>query len=230
MALNKDMQDLTGTVHKPIMFYLPERLFPNIDSNVIKQFEEIGLLNTLFIIDEKGNPQPIKNGVEYLKLLKKPKILKSNVFQLLEMKANLDESTFLYLLKDYTKEVDTWVSATEVIKNEAKIETRNYAYTMQSYLDLQHEVLQEHQAELKNQFGKWKHKIEFERISKLFRKTPTHIPKSKEEQKKSSIEVKVGHDVEKHSVIETKLQKKRVYISNEEADKYLLKTVFNVKV
>lgn len=230
MALNKDMQNLTGTVHKPIMFYLPERLFPNIDSNVIKQFEEIGLLNTLFIIDEKGKPCPIKNGVEYLRLLKKPKILKSNVFQLLEMKANLDDSTFLYLLKDYTKEVDTWVSATEVIKNEAKIETRNYLTTMQSYLDLQHYALQEHQTELKNQFGKWKHEIEFERISRLFRKAPTHISESNKEQKKSSIELKVDHTVEKQNVVVTKSQKKREYISNEEADKYLLKTVFNVKV
>lgn len=230
MALNNEIQNLISTVHKPSIFYMPERLFPNLDANTIEQFEGIGFLNTLLIIDANGDPHPIKSGIEYFALLRKPKILKSNVLQLIEMKSKLDKEAFLYLLKDYTNEVDTWVSTSEVIRNEAKIEAKNYLTTMQSYLDLQHHSLKEHQTELKAQFGKWKTKVELDRIAKFFRKTSINISQPNNKLEKSFNNNKIGDTVDKKNNVQAKSQKKKTHLSNEDADKYLLKTVFNVKI
>ncbi|MBR9846862.1 MAG: hypothetical protein GYB35_12510 [Algicola sp.] len=221
MALNKDMLDLIATVHKPVIFYLPERLFPNLPPDVIKGFEAISLLNTLFLIDEKGTPGPIDGSIKYVTLLGKPKILKSNIFQLLEMKSNLNKDTFLYLLNDYNKEVSTWVSATEVIKNDALHETVNYAKTLQSYLDLQYQCLRDHQLELNSKFGEWKSDVEFERISKVFKKSSSI-------NSKSNVSLKASVEDKRKTTI--RLNKSKSLISDEEADKYLLNTIFNVYI
>jgi len=230
MALNNDMQDLITTVRKPIIFYFPDRIFPEMDTSTVKQLEEIDFLNTLLCLDREGEPTLFDEGFNHLSLLSKPKILKSNIFQLLEMKANLNEDTFLYLLKDYTKEVDTWVSVTDVIKKDAKTEAVNYREGIQSYLDFQHMSLARHEAELKTQFGKWKQEIELERVSKLFGLSPIMNSKPKENQNLSFNENNAKGTFEKKKIILNKPNKKRIYLTDEDVDKYLLKTVFNVKI
>lgn len=216
MGLNKDMQDLINNIKRSMIFYIPKQLFKNLQQKHLDELESVGFLNNLFYINSKGAPRQIVDSAEYVEILSKSKILKANVFELLDLKAKLDNETFHYLINDYFIELDTHIIASDIIRKEAENSTNNYEPQMQGYLNLQHDSLQTHHDDLKQNFGSWESKFELDRLLKV-----SDLNFKKE---KLSIEPKdtLGKSRKPKSKIKATL------IKDQEIDHYLLEYVFSV--
>lgn len=227
MALNQDMQDIIKTIYNPVFIYIPTHLFSSLKLSNIKALENVGIFNNLFVLDKNGVPKDLSNGLPYICILGKSKILKANIFQLLEMQSKLAKQTFSFLLNDYSKELDSWVVASEIIMRDAKQEAINYKSEHQSYLKLQHSTFKEHQLELKTHFEKWKVDFELDKIAKVigYNRKNKNIESDIKPITKEKPKVVVNHNN-----TSSKFLVRKVYLSNEECDKYLLKAVFNVKI
>ncbi|WP_296317648.1 hypothetical protein [Winogradskyella sp. UBA3174] len=223
MALRNDMQVLIKSIRQPILFFLPRQVFEEVTKKDLTNLEKLGLLNTLFITNSMGESKPIIHCTELLQILEKPKIFKSNVFELLELRNTLDKSAFHYLIDDYFKELSTWIRTTDIICEEAKNHVINFQPEMQGYLKLQYDTLIDHQIELKRHFGKWKSHFEFRRLlnfnDKNFDKVVTSI--------KDSTPIKLLETKNK-KVKPVNVKPKSIPISEIEADQYILKSIFNV--
>jgi len=223
MGLNKNMIDLLDNVKRTMIFYIPSSLFENLQKKHIDELESFGFLNTLFYMDTQGDPKSIKDSIEYIRLLSKDKILKSNVFELLDMKTRLDKNAFHYIIDDYFKELEAQVFLTEAIKKEAKETAINYVPQIQAYLELQYKQLIEHQEELKQKFGSWKSRFEIERIFGGFKTTSPNIKLDKK-----VLEIPNADSKSDRTKVRKSVKKERLKINEAEVDRYILETTFGV--
>lgn len=212
MGETNDMLELSTQILRPIIYYIPVGSFPEFELKHAEALKTIKLIGTLILLDINGDPHLFDNKIEQIELLKKEKKLKSITLRLIEFKAKYDKETFLYQLKDYLNDLDVWVNTANYIKKNAKTETSNYFDEIQPYLDLQYNVLKQHQTELKQRFetiivGAFQNQelnLNEVDISKL---TSTNSEESKHHEK----------------------QKKKFLIpSDAEVDMYLLEKVFGV--
>ena len=223
MGLNKDMQDLMENIKRSLIFYIPRNLFSNMQQKHLDELEHIGFLNTLFYLNAMGDSKPVNHDGEYVKLLSKDVILKSNVFQLLELKSILDKNAFHYLLDDYIKELDSNITFTDAIRKEAKSNTINYESHIQGYLDLQYNQLVAHKDEMTQKFGSWKSEFENERIVSFIKKLMPQLDQSKTA--KNTL-VETNYTDKAKGMIKRKHKVELPKVAD--VDNYLLETVFNV--
>lgn len=147
-----DMLELSIQIIRPIIYYIPLGTFAEVEEQYGEELKAIKLIGALMLLDINGDPHFFDNKIEQIELLKKEKKLKAVTLRLIELKAKFDKETFLYQLKDYLNDLDVWVNTADYIKNNAKAETSNYFDEIQPYLDLQYDVLKQHQIELKQRF------------------------------------------------------------------------------
>ncbi|WP_299117561.1 hypothetical protein [uncultured Winogradskyella sp.] len=223
MGLNSDMQSLIDNIKHPLVFYLSRSLFENATQKDLKPLEDLGLFNTLVLMNHKGEPKVISNALQYAQLSEKNKILKTNVFELLELRSKLDKKAFHYLIDEYFKELNNWIVIMDSVREKAKTEANNYKPYMQDYLEHQYETLKTHQKELKDHFGEWKTWFELERVFKL---SPYDLDKGEYKNNLKpplkTTNKEIADKTKTHSTA------KESIISEADVDRHLLKSVFNV--
>lgn len=217
--MNSILEKLLQKINRKIIFYVPKKLFESIAVVDLNVYDEIGLTSNLIIIKEDGKIESINTGLEGFLLLSKEKDLKSNCFELLKMKGEIEGKAMSYLLDNYYKELDTYITLSNYVNKNAKKEALNYVAHIQSALNLQHQVLVEHKKELRGHFGHWKALVDLERI---FGSTK---PKLKDRLKDKG---KINNTKITGSKKVLEKGKKPPIITNDEADTYLLTSVFNV--
>jgi hypothetical protein len=223
MALHKAMQKLISIIKEPIIFFFPRSVLEEVINKDLSKLEAVGLLNTLFITNAEGETKPLSSNAQLLQVLSKEKLLKSNIFELLDLRNKLNKSAFHYLIDDYFKELSTWIKTTRSVEREAKNYAWNYKPEVQGYLKLQHQALSDHQVELKNHFGDWKSWFEIERVF-----NHSLFDFDKNDYKKVEFVPKIPI-IRKYKTPKIKKQKSKVLTINEaEVDHYLLETVFYV--
>lgn len=208
------LEQLKHRIKKPLISFLPRAAFELITKKDVLALETEGLLNTLYFIDEKDNVSLIENTYNYSRLVFKGEALQSNIFELLKQQNSLGDSAFHFLLEHYILEVISWRKGTKFIKDEAKQHAKNYSSSIQSYLDIQHEVLEQHFEDLQKHFGKLRSTLKIKLL--LRQSAPNTII--------NPIAFKSGKT--------SKSKKKDVPVmpSVAEVDAHLLKTIFNVKL
>ena len=213
--MDVDLETLLQKINRKIIFYLPRSLFekiPGIDLNV---YDKIGLTSNLIVIKVNGDIEPIIDGSKGLLILSKEKDLKSNIFELLKMKGQIEHNALSFLLDNYYKELDTYITLSDYVKENAKVETLNYVSHLQSTLNLQHQVLAEHKKELKGHFGQWKTEVDLERI---FGYSESSLKDKKINFNTNNLSSTKG----------LKKNKKPPLITQIEVDTHLLTSIFNV--
>ena len=225
MALNKDMLSLIENIKQPIVFYLPRKPFENIIEIDISPLDKIGYFNSLFVTDNKGETKMLSNGFGYIQLTEKTKILKANLFELIELRSKLDKKAFYYLIDDYFIELNNWVMITDSVRKNAKTEANNYKSYVQNYLELQYNSLKEHQTKLEAQFREWKSWYE---IDIAFKFSPYDLEKSEYKSNSSFTSKKPNKKtvIQPKTILKETVQK--TLINEADVDKHLLESVFNV--
>jgi hypothetical protein len=220
MSDTNNMLELSTQIMRPIIYYFPEKAFAQIEKKYLKELNEVGFTNTLMLQKVNGDISLLETKMEQIELLKKEKILKSNILRLIEFKAKHNKTTFDYQLEDYLKDVETWVATTDFTRKTAKDKTNNYFEEIQPYLEMQHAHLKAHLKELKKRFKPIK-------VPKFSSRTfdVENVKRKASENAKTSKKVETSAENTKDLLKsrKTKIPKPTV----EDVDKHLLKTVFN---
>ncbi|GGI56856.1 hypothetical protein [Winogradskyella haliclonae] len=127
MSLNKDMQALIDSIRLPILFFLPDDLVEDKSEDIKQQLEDIGLIKQLFFLNKDNKTSKYKEGIDDCAIMEKHKLLKSNIFQLLEFQSKLDEKPFDFLINNYFKEVKAWLWSSEWLSSNVKHHVNGYS-------------------------------------------------------------------------------------------------------
>mgnify|MGYP000654571356 CR=1 FL=1 len=217
MTFNDDITGLVNNLYRPSIFYVPESIIPNITEEMKQDLMTFGVTNTLVVIKANGEQKLYENCIPAIELLNKEKHLENNIFQLYKFK-ELQEDAFEYILGLYLKHVASY----EYI----------YDWLLNNLDDNIEDATAEHKAHFQMQFAAIRtHGIKF---TECFGQKKQPAPKLVQESISSvSEDIKVlqtvtGISKPTKTKVKTPRKKKKVLISFEEADKYLLETVFKV--
>ena len=218
MAFNQDMQDLILSIRRPFILYLPSNLVELMDKHSLRFFENSNLIDHLIFYDGRGKPHDINFGFDILEILNRERILKSNLFQLLDLESNLSDKTFKFLLEEYKVSLNTWYNFALLCRDDAKNKAKNYYDGIQFYLDTQFNAINDHREEVMVKFGSVNKEFDINRLKKFLEN------ENKSLNSNAQYVSKVGL-----SLVE-KQNKKPLLLSDAEADNYLLKHVFHLKI
>lgn len=228
MGASNEMEGLLERIYMPSVFYFPKELFPELSPEAKKTLEEHRFFEDLGILRADGDVGSLKKVANTLEIAKKGDILDGNVFQLLEMKGRLKAGPFGFLFDKYLSNVKTWARAYKWLLENFERQIFEADENQKSYFEYQCMILDEHLIKLNQKF-----RFDFnvtamadlvDVLSQGKKTLPLGRPLFNDI-------IKGVHRVEenkKHKPV--KQHKKQVLLTNEEADGYLLKTVFNVRL
>ncbi len=180
------------------------------------------IVNKLLILENKNEGSTDLNDFSILKLIAKQDIFESNIFQLFEAKNNLAEEHFKVLLDTYRNHVEGHVFATEWMSNYVAKTFKELDITIINLYKLQAKYFDEHQNELITHF-------EIQTNKAIKANSPT-LEQLVNDYPPEEIKVNVPSNDKKGAIKMTKahLKKQKLIIDDNEIDRFLLSTVFNV--
>ena len=208
MNIDHLLESLLHNIRRPIIFYISSDKMQEFFKKDMSLLKRIGITDTLVVLDRNNNPKVIDNGFEAMVILNKTESIKHNTFKLLNCKSELNKAALNYLLNEYMSTLETFISLTQYVKNNAANETQNYMAEIQGYLDLQYNVLQKHRSEVEKLIEDWNITPK-ENSEKLEDKTQLLTSNKRKTSKKTE---------------------KQPFVTVDDADRFLLKTIFNVDV
>lgn len=213
---------LVSSLYKPLIFYIPRKFWVEIDGEKWNDKEFDTLFDTVVLMKDDGSNQALKNGASNFYLLGKTAELDKNTYELLDLKTKLDTDSFHFLAEKYLlnvgfyKRISTWM-LDHVHEDIPDINKENLlSFELQKTAFENHcDYIQKHFVPLEN--------MELDvSNSNLTAKDF------------DSIRDLLGSPLQPIKAIENppkiKKKEKKILITEEEAEKFLLETVFNVKL
>ncbi|TXE16600.1 hypothetical protein ES692_12555 [Psychroserpens burtonensis] len=214
--------ELIHRLYKPLIFYLPRRVWADVNDKFLdKEFDTV--FNTIILMRENGDNYILNNGLSNFYLLGKASSLDKNIYELLDLKVKLTSEAFQFLSERYSlsvafyKHVSNWM--VEHVKDDisdCSEETIN-SFEFQKLTFAKHwDYIQKHFSvpdHIKNYFDNAQ--LTTQNISKI----PDFI---------TGEQLQTKRIFEK--LVKPRIIKKTVLITDEDAEKFLLETVFNIKL
>lgn len=220
MELEKLFDKLWKTLYSPFIFYIPKHLFPDSDDE--------SYFNLIIFIDSEGYDSELKDQLSNYKIISKDMTLAKNILKLIDVQNGLSKTQFNFLLEKYMGHVNFLVIVSQWMKNhvceDVKIlrkETENAFYSQATLFskhfdDIQSKVLQLEAPIVKEQID----------VLKFIENDLSDIKANLSLSKGTEKVVKALEVKKKPTVAKTK--KTRPPLTNEEAEAFLLETVFNI--
>jgi len=202
--------DIRDNLIRSYIFYIPDSIYEDLNRTAFKGIIKQADLNKLGYFDNDLNVSTNLKLLRTIDFITKSKYLEKNILQLFKAKKELSTSEFNYLLEAYKEHVVAHTFITEELNRNLKKYFQNIDLEIINLFKLQAQAFEKHQKAISTHFGKLEEPNTFnqEEFIKRFQENKFKIAS------KSSI----------------KKDKKKPLITNEEADDFLLKTIFNVKV
>ncbi|MWW23153.1 hypothetical protein [Algibacter lectus] len=204
------------------IIYVPTILFSKLKGSIYEGVLPEDAANTLFYL---FNPKEIiadVNAFSIVALLEKSDILESNLFKLFEAKKTLEEEHFRVLLDKYKEHVEGHAFMTRWMYVNIDKTFANLDVGIINMFKFQAEQFQKHSEELNNHFKIQPNKVPNETIALLEQLKATY----------ASTELKITppEPIQPLPVSEKAkpTKKQKLIIDDDEIDKFLLSSVFNV--
>ncbi|WP_435416609.1 hypothetical protein [Polaribacter aestuariivivens] len=209
-------KELVNKIYFPFLFFLPAE-FKNLFKGE-KEFKIVeAITNVLIVLDDQHNNYLVEENDNLFFLLKKSSVLESNFFTLIDAKESLSRNQFIVLLDKYKLQIDFWTYISKELEAKSKDREDLLFQKYKSYFFIQLNAFTTHQIAIENQFNNPKRtEHSFDSVKHFFR-----IQKGFDEQ---------NIDLKKVVKISESSKKKLPIITNEEADTYLLKSVFGINL
>ena len=218
MNLDNIHSQLVFNMASPIMFFVPETLITKeLEERYEPELLEL-FFNKILVIENDGSVNSLSKTTKITNVTSKNTQLDKNLFQLLELKETLKTYQFDFLIKKYYDQVNFFVLISEWLSENLETHFKELDPSISAYFSIQEIAFQMHFETLQTTFGmdllpNPKQTEILEKIESMvpplsaFKKAANEVPESEEKPK----------------------TEKKVLITNEEADRFLLETVFNVK-
>lgn len=220
MSLEKKFLSLQENLYKPFLFFIPESIIPKDKKEFIEMRELVNFFNKVVLIQNNGAAYELKEKPKLLQLLTKSSYLEKNIFALLDYKANLKAFQFDYLLQKYIVQLKFYVLISSWMDENLNTHITDVKDNISAYFSIQKTTFLQHKKSLKKTF--LLNEFSFLTPEEIVASIQKDIPPIPLFDKTTNL---VKTQVNK----ETNKQKKPPLITDEEADRLLLKTVFSVR-
>lgn len=212
---NDIYEKLNNRITYPILLYMPTYLDKLLSEK--KDFEVLRNLFGFLLAVQSDEENFIANeDSNMLFMMDKAKILNRNLFDLMDAKANLSEEQFEFLLSKYKDQLDAFAFIAETLKLDITSSKNKVLKKHKGYIIYQATTFYQHQLEVEKQFPtSQKSSYTIDLKSLIFNSQQLS-------NKATGVEQQISN--------KPPTKKKRVIITNEEADSYLLQSVFHLKL
>lgn len=235
--------ELVKTLLQDFLFYIPGEIIPE---NVVVQLtrrnsEEI--FDTFLGVDTNNGLYEYEFESFNERLFEKHSSLEGNIFQIGEKHAEISPGQFEQLLYKYYEQVEFYVFVSNwLIQNVDAFKTGEEFLEISASLRFQSDYLNKHLEELLEHFFDGKElfvKLEFSKQELMEYYIPDVVSRFARQNKVLNENVRSGSDIQKSEALEhstaqktgvpTKKTKRKLIITEEQADRFILETVFHIK-
>lgn len=228
MQASKDMEELLKRIYMPSVFYFPKALFPDLTPKAKKELDEYHFFEDLGVLKVDGDVGSLKKLTNTLEISKKDNVLEGNIFQLLELKERLKQESFRFLLEKYISHVKTWIYAYKWLLDNFDKQIPETDKNQKSLFEYQCVVLDDHLTKLTQKFQFNINRTERVDLVEVLKDNNRILPQNQPLYNNLIQGVKEGRESKKQQ--SEKQTKKQILLTEYQADDFLLKTVFNVKL
>lgn len=216
--MNDTFTIIRDNLTRAYIFYVPESLYHELQNSLLKDIIPIDATNTITFMDSDRNISTKITPVNKVQIISKGNILEENIFLLLDAQAKLNLEQFGYLLKKYRNHLDTHTYITNWMANNINKFFKDVSDVFKNMFITQSNTFKEHHDLIITKFGFVESKLRSNRFKEKFASpdfkfTIPNLVKGKVENKTSKPR-----------------KNKTVIISDDEADAFLLESVFNVEL
>ena len=227
MELDKLFIELRQNLYKPFIFYIPKSLIPEEKKALWKEEKYAVYFNMVTLIDSQGFDSELKEKASYHKMMIKSAVLDENMFMLIEKNGSLKEEQFRFFLAKYMEHVNFVVYISDWMSRNVVIHIKDLSEETKNSFQLQAQVFLKHFEDLRSNILTTRQVIPKKEVNVL------------EFIENDLVEIKDALNLSKDSkstykAIEfnkelppRKLKKILPLLTDEEAEEFLLKTVFN---
>ncbi|MFH6769516.1 hypothetical protein V8G56_12265 [Gaetbulibacter aquiaggeris] len=207
------------------IFYIPEVAHAHLENSIFKGSVPMEICNTIAYFNLNRDLSTNIKVITTLDMLGKEEILKKNQFILFESRTNSDDDYFKVLLNDYMRQLEAHAFVTTWMHRNIEQVFKSIDEKTLTLFKLQAVYFENHYQEVYNHFKIQKHSPS---------NTNKNIIKAlKESLSKSAIELMkppLFNNAPRNAQTTTTLKKKKSLMSDEDIDRFLLTTVFNIKL
>lgn len=224
MGLEKILTELVIRLNRPLLFFIPKDIVPTQEMASFDTIETKGFFDTVVLYANNGRFNENISGSDYIQLMEKPTVLSHNILRLVDEQAGLNSSQFTTLLEKYSVHFRFFVFISKWMADNVDAHC-TVDKNINAYFKFQKDAYQHHKQEVERKFGLLiiTDLTSSEILSYIKEDTPTTISEVINKENITKDNIRSGSiDIQQKSN-----PKKQLLISDEEARKFLLDTVFN---
>jgi hypothetical protein len=233
-SLNHIQEELILRLYKPLIFYIPRKLFKEIEgfdwSN--KKFDEV--FDKLVLIKSDGSNQELGSNPSYFYILMKTAELEKNIYSLLEVKERYGKESFNFLISKYNQHVDFYIRITNWLLENVKEDISEVTQETLNSLTFQKDAFLAHRVYIQTKLIKVNQEKSSADNDKLTKGDLMSIKALLEGNSSQFKESNDNPNVKSNRQDEEKPQtvknKKKLLITDKQAEDFLLQTVFKMKL
>ncbi len=222
MKLDTTYKALQRNLYKSLIFFIPESIVPveKKESLEVKKLQPI--LNTVIVIDKEGRDRSLDQNPDLLQLFGKTSQLDENMFLLLEEEERLTSNQFNFLIKKYSEQINVFVYVSNWLNENLELYIAKVDDKVKAYFVLQKTAFQNHKELLHQNYS----------LNVIPQPKPQEVIEHIENTFNGFDKFKtIKEDKEPTSRPVLKNPKKKpILITDEQAEDFLLRTVFNVNI
>jgi hypothetical protein len=232
ISIEKEFQELRGNLYKPLLVFVPTTILPENTLEFVAEEIQGQLFDTLVLIKEDGAGYKIKNKPILYNILQKKTKLDTAVFKIFEIKEQLKAEQFDFFIQRYLTEVDVYLFITEWLYNNRTLCKEAQRDEVAQSLNYQYEYLKQHLADLNKHCLEVKDPIKKESKA-ILDFIQNDIPELKTFLAGNTLNSKKNNELQLPILeLKAKIKKKNksTKITEQEAEKFLLETIFNINL
>ena len=213
--------ELIYSLYKPLIFYVPRKLWANVDDGkwLDKEFDPV--FDKVMLILEDGSDHVLDDSVSSFQMMSKSSALDKNIYELLDLKAKLTPEAFRFLSERYALSVAFYKKVSSWMLEHIKLDVQEVNEETIKYFEIQKIAFNNHWGYIQNHFSVPEHVRNYVSESDLNGEDVVTMRKFM-----TDIKVETGNMIEKFQ--KPKKKEKKILITAESAEKFLLETIFNI--
>lgn len=214
--MKTELEILNERANRFMLFYIPYELFPDLNDEQKKQAEDELFFGKLYLYKQDNIIVDFEKGLNQVNLLSKKSIFENNLLRLIEIEENGGQKSFNFLIEKYVSRIKGWEYIYEWLNNNVDNNIVDVSVSDKNLLQFQLDITKDHLREIESRFGK-KNNITSEEPKSIFLENKDLVVANG----------KTVYDFFKEQSDTSK--KRQPLITNEDADRYLLETIFDIE-
>ena len=225
MSLNDKYDELLSHFYKPLIFYIPRNFYNLFDGEKWNDKKFDAVFNTVLIIKPDGSDRILNNKPSNIHIIKKQARLDENIFRLINIHSDLDVNQFRFFIDKYVIQLEFYKKVSDWMLKNVESDVMDLSQETLISFRLQKDAFTKHWQDV---HGNFLDGIQKKNVNENTALTKSDL-KSIETLLNNSITNKTPEIILTKKTTPLKKPKKKL-VSESEVEKFILRTVFNVRL